>query len=401
MTERSTRTTNRTNKKFLLGRGDRTLFGVILGLVIFGSIMIFSGSVPVATAQELAPYHYFVKQVQFLIIGLVLFLITYNLDYHHYPKLAIPGVIFSLILLVVVFFTPEINFTHRWLDLGFTTVQVSDVAKLALIIYLASWLSKPLPEKYRGTELSKEKIKEYLKGHLGPFLLILSAYCALVVLQPDLSVTILIGIIAIGMYFIGASNVLQTLGTIGIGLTLALAGIAAGIIAPYRFGRITTFFKFITQGIDGLEQPFGRDYQIRQILIAVGTGGLTGQGFAQSKQKFSYLTETAFSDTIFAVYSEEFGFLGSILMVIIFTWIMYRGFNIAINAKDKLGMLLASGITIWITMQGFIHMAVNVGLIPLTGMPMPFLSYGGSSLVMTMIAIGVLLNVSRYSEKYA
>mgnify|MGYP000107446892 CR=1 FL=1 len=172
----------------------------------------------------------------------------------------------------------------------------------------------------------------------------------------------------------------------------------AGVFVPYRLERLESFINFLITG--ELSEPLGRDYQLRQILIAVGTGQIFGQGFAQSKQKFSYLTETAFSDSIFAVYAEEFGFLGSVILVAIFIWIMFQGFKIARNAPDKLGVLLASGITIWISIQALIHLGVNVGLIPLTGMPLPFLSYGGSSLITSMIAIGILINISRHSVEH-
>jgi len=372
------------------GRADRKLFSVIIGLVLFGSIMIFSGSVPIASAQELEPYYYFVNHIQFIILGFIVFLVTYNLDYHHYPKIIIPALIVTFILLVLVLFTPEINYTHRWLDLKFIRFQVSDVAKLTITIYLASWLSQNHTKKY-----VQKNVKSYVIYNLIPFLSILGVFSLLIILQPDLSTTALIGMTALAIYFISGTDALHTIGTIGITITLALAGVVAGLLAPYRFERISGFFNFISTG--ELSEPFGRDYQLRQILIAVGTGKITGQGFAQSKQKFSYLTDTAFSDTIFAVFAEEFGFLGSFVLISVFIWIMFRGFKIAREAPDRLGSLIASGITIWLTLQAFIHFAVNVGLIPLTGIPLPFVSYGGSSLIVSMAAIGILLNISRYT----
>jgi cell division protein FtsW len=193
-------------------------------------------------------------------------------------------------------------------------------------------------------------------------------------------------------------DLLHNIGTAGIFITMAISGVIAGIIAPYRFQRITSCLDFLKTGV--LSEPFGRDYQLRQVLIAVATGNLFGEGFAQSKQKFSYLTETAFSDTIFAIFAEEFGFFGSVVLISIYIFIMSRGFRIAATANDRFGSLLATGITIWITVQAFIHIAVNVGLIPLTGMPLPFISYGGSSLVVSMAAIGILINISRYSSDF-
>ena len=373
-------------------RGDKTLFIVIMALVIFGTIMIFSGSVPIATYQELPPYYYFFKQLQFFVIGLIIFFITYNINYHLYPKIIVPALLITIFLLIVVLFTPTINDTHRWLDLKIIKFQISDVAKLTMTLYLASWLSKDILQN-KNRQIN---IRDYLSNNLFPFLLILGTISVLILVQPDLSTSVLIGMISLSIYFISGTDIFNIIGTIGIGISIGLFGLLAGIISPYRFDRIRTFFDFLGTGTLG--DPFGRDYQLRQILIAVGTGKIFGQGFAQSKQKFSYLTETAFSDSIFAVFSEEFGFLGSIILISIFLWIMFRGLKIAKHAPDKLGSLTASGIIIWITLQAFIHFAVNVGLIPLTGIPLPFMSYGGSSLIVSMAAIGILMNISRYCD---
>ncbi len=381
-------------KRGSLGKGDRSLFFAIIGLVTFGSLMVFSGSVPIAALKDLPPYYYFMRQLIFVALGMGILLFTYNFDYHLYPKLVVPGLIVTALLLIVVLFTPEINETNRWLDLGFTTIQVSDIAKLTLTLYFASWLSKP-PVKKNGESI----IRSYIKYNLLPFLLVLGFFSGLIIIEPDLSTTALIGIISLSIYYISGTDILNTIGTAGIFITMGLSGLVAGIIAPYRFQRLTSFIGFIFSG--QIQEPYGRDYQLRQILIAVGTGGFLGEGFAQSKQKFSYLTETAFSDSIFAIFAEEFGFLGSIVLVLVYVWIMFEGFKIAKNAPDKLGSLIASGLTIWISMQAFIHFAVNVGLIPLTGMPLPFISYGGSSLVTSLAAIGILINISRFSDKFS
>lgn len=375
------------------GKGDRILFIVVMAMILFGSLMVFSGSVPIAAVQDRAPYYYFIKHVQFIVIGLVFFFIAYNIDYHFYPKIIVPALVFTAFLLILVLFMPPIQGSHRWLDLGFTTIQVSDIAKLTLTLYLASWLSRPVVKNPQRSE-----IKQYVVYNLLPFLLILGFFSFLIIIEPNLSTTMLIGMISLSIYYISGKDVLHTIGTAGIFVTMGIAGIIAGIIAPYRFERVSTFLGFIMSG--NLAEPFGRDYQLRQILIAVGTGGLFGEGFSQSKQKFSYLTETALSDSIFAIFAEEFGFFGSVVLVSIYLWIMFRGFKIAANAPDKLGALIASGITIWIIIQAFIHFSVNVGLIPLTGMPLPFISYGGSSLVTLMIAVGILINISRYSPNY-
>lgn len=394
MTKRQRRQLNTNNRSSLFkGKGDRILSLVILGLVLFGSLMVYSGSVPIAAVQDRTPYYFFVKHMQFVVLGIVLFIIAYNIDYHLYPKIIVPLIIFTTFLLILVLFMPPIQGSHRWLDLKIATFQVSDLAKLTLSLYLASWLSKP-----QKIHPNKSEMGQYLVNNLLPFLLVLGLFSFLIIIQPNLSTTMLIGIISISIYFVAGKELVHNIGTAGIFITLGISGIIAGIIAPYRFLRITTFLQFLLSG--DLQEPFGRDYQLRQILIAVGTGKLFGAGFSQSKQKFSYLTETALSDSIFAIFAEEFGFFGSVILISIFLWIMFRGFKIAANAPDKLGALIASGIVIWITAQAFIHFAVNVGLIPLTGMPLPFISYGGSSLVTLMFATGILVNISRHSDEY-
>jgi len=227
-----------------------------------------------------------------------------------------------------------------------------------------------------------------------PFLAILFLILTLVLLEPDLGTTGIIGIVALGMFYLSGEGALHNFGFFSIMITGGLVGVLAAVLESYRLSRIQTYLTVLKTGMP--DDRLGSGYQLSQVLIAVGSGGFLGAGFGQSKQKFNYLGETAFSDTIFAVIAEELGFLGASLVVSAFLYFGIRGFKIALNAPDRLSALLASGITIWITLQAFLNIAAYIGLIPLTGIPMPFVSYGGSSMIVTLCGLGILLNISKY-----
>ncbi len=199
------------------------------------------------------------------------------------------------------------------------------------------------------------------------------------------------------MFFLTGKNKFHrnsSLAILPLGALLAAIAIA---LEPYRMSRIKTYFSLIFKG--EVADPRGAGYQMQQILIGIGSGGIFGKGFGQSRQRFGYLVEnTAFTDSTFAIILEELGFLGGVLIVVAWIFFLWRGFKIALSAADEQGRYLATGITVWLTAQAFLNMAANVGLIPLTGIPLPFLSYGGSSTIVTMIAFGLLLNVSRYTK---
>jgi len=202
---------------------------------------------------------------------------------------------------------------------------------------------------------------------------------------------------AFAMFFVSGKDKAHTIGSIGVLLLFVPLGIIAAILEPYRLSRVQTYLNLILTG--EVSDPRGSGYQMQQILIGIGSGGFWGKGFGQSRQRFGYLVEnTAFTDSIFAVVLEELGLWGG--AIIVFSWIffLWRGFKIALSAVDREGQLLATGITIWLTCQAFFNMAANVGLIPLTGIPLPFLTYGGSSTIVTLMAFGLLLNVSKYTK---
>jgi cell division protein FtsW len=250
------------------------------------------------------------------------------------------------------------------------------MAKLSIIIYLAAWLES------RGTH----KIKDVFEGLL-PFLGIMGLIGFLIIKQPDTGTLGVIVISSFAIFFISGARIqhLASLGAIG---TLVLWILVK--IEPYRLDRISAF-------LDPGADPQGIGYQINQALLAVGSGGILGVGLGHSRQKFNYLPEPV-GDSIFAVIGEELGLIGAAMLVILFVALAMRGIKIAKNAPDMFGKLLAAGITIWIVMQAFINISANIALVPLTGIPLPFISYGGTSLVFLMAAVGILLNISKHAD---
>jgi len=259
---------------------------------------------------------------------------------------------------------------HRWLNFGFFILQPAELAKLVLIIYLSAWFSK------------------VEKGKLIAFLLLLGIIIGLVIIEPDLGTAIIILSIALILYFLSGAPFIQFLLLFPI-LLIGVSGLA--IIAPYRFRRLTTFFN-------PESDPLGASYQIRQVLFALGSGGWFGVGIGKSRQKYQYLPE-ANTDSIFAIIGEEVGFIGAIFVVVSFLFLVWRGFKIAKGAADPFGKLLALGISSWVGIQTIINLAAMVALLPLTGVPLPLVSYGGSSLIILLSAFGILLNISKHRSE--
>ena len=371
---------------------DYPLIIVIGFLLVFGWVMVYSSSVIVSFSQDRTPWYYFLRQFMWIIAGSVIGYVAYKIDYKQFPKLA-PAMIASAIvfLIMVLIAGVSINGSQRWIRLPFFDFQASEFAKLAFVIYLASWLSRKRP-----TNKYKHQLTNYFMVEMLPFLTVLAIVLVLILIEPDLGTTGIIGFVAMSMYFIAGSGTTHNIGMTVLILFSGLIGTLAALLESYRLERIKTYVSVIQTGLP--EDRFGAGYQLSQVLTAVGSGGLFGLGFGQSKQKFNYLGETAFSDTIFAVIAEEFGFLGSIIIISVFLYIAVRGLKIAKGAPDQLSSLLAAGITIWISTQAFLNIAANVGLIPLTGIPLPYISYGGSSMIVTLVGTAILLNVSRYAK---
>lgn len=258
---------------------------------------------------------------------------------------------------------------HRWINLQFFILQPAEFVKLSLAIYLAAWFS------------NKEK------GRFTAFMLLIGLVWILIMLQPDMGTASIVMFEALAVYFLSGGNLRHFL---MLGPALLGAGAFVVLLAPYRAARLTSFLKMG----DSLE---GASYHVKQILIALGSGGIFGVGAGNSLQKFAYLPENT-TDSIFAIIGEEFGFIGSSLLVLVFAVIVWRGFFIASHAKDTFGKLLAGGIISFIGIQTIINLSAMTALIPLTGVPLPFISYGGSALIVDLAAIGILLNIAKQSN---
>lgn len=380
---------------FTSGEPDYVLLAIVVLLVILGLVMVYDASVIVASENFHDQFRFLKYQTLWVFIGTTIAFFAYVFDYHNYPKLIIPAIITTIVLLILVVVAGPIVFgSRRWFDIGIINIQPSELAKLTFTIYLACWLAK---QKQRTGKL-REALSKHIRDEMIPFAIIFTIVCFLIVIEPDLGTTAVVAATALAVYFISGTDVIHTIGSFLIIILMTFIGIVAAIISPYRLRRVQTFMETMRSG--NVPDPFGAGYQINQVLIAIGSGGLFGVGFGESRQKYFYLVgNSAFTDTIFAVFAEEFGFVGDILLVFSFFMLISRGIKISRAAPDRLGSLLAMGITVWIGIQAFLNIAANIALGPLTGIPLPFFSYGGSSMVVILVGVGILLNISRYSSK--
>jgi len=358
------------------GRMDFTLAIIVFALVVVGLIMISSASVVISYELTGGNYHFLKRQLIFGVIGLVAMLGMSMIDYRLWRKYALHIMIIALVLLAIVllpFFSDPVKGAHRWIWIGDFGFQPSEFAKLAILIYLSGWLAR-----------RKDDIKSFSRGFL-PFILILAIVVFLVMMEPDLGTMAIIAGSAAVVFFVAGASTLHVV----LGLTSGIVLLATLILsAPYRLNRLTAF-------LNPSSDPQGIGYQIKNAMIAIGSGGLWGLGFGNSRQKYLYLPE-AHTDAIYAVIVEEMGFLRSSVIIILFILLALRGYKIAKEAVDDFGRFLAVGITTWFIFQAFINLSAILGLIPLTGVPLPFISYGGSSLIINLAAVGILLNISKY-----
>ncbi len=358
---------------------DFTLMIAVILLVFIGIIMVFSSSWPDGLYRMNDGYYFLKKQLVAGGLGLIAMLFFMNFDYWKLDKLAKLIFIASIISGLLIF-TPlgmEAKGARRWVDLGFTTFMPSDAIKLGSIIYLSSFLAK-----------KKENVKKFTKGFI-PSLFIIGISCGMILLQKDLGTSATVGITLFSILFIAGANIfhLSFLGIIGI-----LGGVIAITREEFRMRRITAFLNpFAPEVRDNV------GWQAIQSLFALGSGGLFGLGLGKSRQKFFYIPEPQ-NDFVFAIIGEELGFLGCVTVMLLFLLIIWRGIRIALGTKDLFGCYLASGLVALITVQSLIHIAVVTSSMPTTGITLPFISYGGTSLMMYMGAAGILLNISRHTE---
>lgn len=353
-------------------RWDLWLAATAIGLVIFGVVMVYSASVAAKN-----PNRFLFGQIGWAVLGLAAMAVLQRVDYHRYahPAFVYGFLAVCVALLLVVFLFPRVNGAHRWIvfrSLGISG-QPSELAKLALILFLGWFLS------------DRDRFKEIdnFWATIAPGLVVLGVLAALILKQPDLGTTLMLGVIFVAMLF-AAGVPMKHL------YSMAPVAIAAGVLmilkVAWRLDRVKVF-------LDPESDPLGKGYQPLQSLIAVGSGGINGQGFGLGKQKLSFLPAPQ-SDYIFAVISEELGLTGGITLVLVTGFLLWRGLRAAHHAPDKLGNLLAVGITTAIVTQAFFNMSVALNLLPSKGITLPLVSAGGTSLFVTLAAIGILLNVS-------
>ncbi|MEG9296565.1 stage V sporulation protein E [Mangrovibacillus sp. Mu-81] len=357
---------------------DFILIMVTLTLLAVGLIMVYSASAVWADYKFDDSFFFAKRQLLFAAVGVFAMFFIMNVEYWTWKNWAKVLIIICFVLLVLVLI-PGIgvlrNGSRSWIGVGAFSIQPSEFMKLAMIAFLAKYLSE-----------NQRYITSFRKGVLPSLLLVFSAF-GMIMLQPDLGTgTVMVGTCVV-MIFISGARVMHFawLGIAG------LAGFAALVLsAPYRIKRITSF-------LDPWEDPLNSGFQIIQSLYAIGPGGLFGLGLGESRQKFFYLPEPQ-NDFIFAILAEELGFIGGTFVLLLFSLILWRGIRIALGAPDLFGSFLAVGIVSMIAIQVMINVGVVTGLMPVTGITLPFLSYGGSSLTLMLMAVGVLLNISRYSR---
>lgn len=356
---------------------DSILLLIIAILGIFGFIMIASAGTVYADIRYNDAYFFLRRQTMGLLLGIGALFVFSRIDYRRLRPLAVPGFLLSIGLLIALFIPglgTSVYGATRWISLGPFAFQPSEMAKLFLVIYLSAWLSS------RGAR----NISKFSEG-LVPFIAILGTVAFLLLKQPDMGTLIVMIAISGSLFFVAGGRIKHILGTMAIGCVVFLFLIR---IEEYRWNRLMVF---LNPGLD----TQGKGYHIQQALIAVGSGGFFGLGLGNSYQKFNYLPEPA-GDSIFAIIGEELGFVGTFSLVALFSFLAFRGYRIASGISDKFGKFLAVGLTSWIVSQAFINMAAITGLVPLTGIPLPFISYGGSSIVFSLAAMGILLNISKH-----
>jgi len=359
--------------------GDKPLLLTVFLLLGIGILMVASSGVSYGNIRFGDEYYFLKRQLIGLSVGLFFLWLFQKISYQFWRKLSIPIFFLAIVLLVLVLIPglgTEAYGASRWIDIGPISFQPSEIMKLALVIYFAAWLS--------GKNVARKT--EFSEGAL-PFALVLALVGFLVLKQPDMGTLGVLFVIAFSIFFASGARLSHIIFLVGSGLSAAMVLV---LLEPYRLKRLLVF-------LDPEHDSSGAGYQIKQALIALGSGGIFGLGLGHSRQKFSYLPEPM-TDSIFAVLGEETGIIGCVVVVGLFLFLAYRGFHIARRAPDEFGRYLAVGIVSWVAFQAFMNIFAITGLMPLTGIPLPFLSYGGTSLAALLGAIGILLNVSKQAK---
>jgi cell division protein FtsW len=358
---------------------DKTMLLTVIALCLLGLVMVYSSSeVQGYVAYGNASY-FFQHQIIWLAVGALGGLFALGFDYHRLRSTA-PLMMVAVIVLLLLVLVPHIgvsrNGARRWFSLGSVTIQPAELAKIVAVCYLARWLEK-----------SGARVRSVRQG-LAPFLVMLGLLVGLVLLEKDLGTSMVLALIAIAMFMVAGARWHHL---VAVTLVVVAAMVALIKVEPYRYSRMAAF-------LNPWSDKLNTGFQSVQSVLALGSGGLTGVGLGNSIQKYQWLPE-AHTDFIFAIIGEELGLVGTLLVLCLFCLLAYRGYRAALRAPDSFGLLLATGITTWITFQAFVNMAAVAVVLPTTGIPLPFVSFGGSSLSVTLVAVGLLLNISAQGVK--
>jgi cell division protein FtsW len=361
-------------------RADYVLALTIFALMSIGLVIIYSIS-PILSQKLVGNAdrnYYFLNQIKYIGIGLLVWIVAASVRYDVWKKYAgvlLAASILGLLALLIPGISRASHGATRWIDIGPFSVQPAEVMKIALILYLATWF-----ERRSGD------IRSFMDGVI-PFMIMVGAACfVIVVFQRDMGTMLVLAGAAVAMYFTAGIRWTHLSLLFGTGLA---AGLAAILAFPHRLSRVLTF-------LDPTKDVSGTGYHINQALIAIGSGGILGVGLGHSIQVYGYLPEAA-NDSIFAIIAEEFGLIGSFAIILLFGFVVYRGLKVAQSAPDTFSRLTATGISTWFGLQAVINIGAMLSLVPLTGIPLPWISYGGTSLIISMFGAGILLNISKYT----
>jgi cell division protein FtsW len=360
-----------------MGEIDYGIFYSVIFLLAIGVIMIYSASSYYAMFKEGDSMVYLKKQILWAVTGLIAMVFMMGYDYHKLRKITPHLLIIAIPLLIAVFFFPAVNGAKRWIQLGPLSFQPSELTKYVVVLFLAMSLDK------KG-----DGVKKFWTGVI-PYLGVSGFFAALILAEKNLSIAAIIMIVTYIMLFVAGGRIQDLVGKVAPILLIAVMFFIFG--EDYRRARMLNF-------LNPWKDPAGDGYQLIQSFYALGAGGITGLGLGQSRQKTLYMPEPH-NDFIFSIIGEELGLIGCLIIIMLFILFVWKGIKVALSAKDVYGTLLAVGITSIIAVQAIINIAVVTGSMPVTGVPMPFISYGGTSLVINMLAMGILLNISRQTIK--
>ncbi|MEG2291545.1 MAG: putative lipid II flippase FtsW [Clostridium sp.] len=358
------------------GKIDFQIFATIIFIVCIGVVMVYSSSAYYALYEESSTEFFLKKELTWTIVGICVMMFTMSVDYHIYKKLTFWIALITIVLLVAVLYSNPINGATRWLNVAGVSFQPSELAKYVVVAFMAV-----------SIDANRSKMEGFFSGVML-YLGIAGIFAGLILLENNLSIAAIIMIVTFIMILVGGAKIIHlfplAVGGIVLGMTLIFA-------SPYRMERFLGF-------LNPWEDASGRSFQLIQSFYALGSGGLTGVGLGQSTQKLLYMPEP-YNDFIFAIIGEEFGIIGCLFLMGLFLFLILRGISVAIRAKDGYGLMLATGIISIIAVQAMINIAVVTGTMPVTGVPLPFVSYGGTSMVFNLAAMGVVLNISRQGKQ--